>query len=59
MWSEGETNLPREVLNDGRCSFTQDQACACRCEEARITTELDAGRRWWDDQRATWRPDVA
>jgi hypothetical protein len=52
MWSEGDRVLRRE----GR--FTQDQARATREEAARITAELDAGRRSWDDDWAAWRPDV-
>jgi hypothetical protein len=53
MWSEGAVVLRRE----GR--FTQDQAHAARRAAARITAELDAGRRWWDDDWAAWRPNVA
>ena len=62
--------VPREggwVLKDdelldvrvGEGRFTQDQARAIRREARRITAELDAGRRWWDDAWADWRPVVA
>jgi hypothetical protein len=44
-------------VREGR--FTQDQARATRAEAARITAELDAGRRWWDDAWSDWRPPVA
>jgi hypothetical protein len=44
-------------VREGR--FTQDQARAFRAEAARVTAELDAGRRWWADAWASWRPDVA
>ena len=44
-------------VREGR--FTQDQARAARREAARITAGLDAGRRWWDDAWAEWRPPVA
>jgi hypothetical protein len=67
MWSEGEVVLRREVLKDGELPdvrvregrFTQDQARAIRRGTARITTKLDAGHRWWNDDWAPWRPDVA
>jgi len=39
-------------IREGR--FTQDQARATRREAVRITAELDAGRRWWDDGWADW-----
>jgi hypothetical protein len=44
-------------VHEGR--FTQDQARAIRREAARITAELDAGRHWWDDAWAAWRPHLA
>jgi hypothetical protein len=44
-------------VREGR--FTQDQARAARREAARVTAALDAGRRWWDDGWADWRPPVA
>jgi predicted RNA-binding protein associated with RNAse of E/G family len=42
-------------VREGR--FTQDQARAARREAARVTAELDAGRRWWDDAWAEWHPE--
>ena len=41
-------------VEEGR--FTQRQARATRDEAQRVIAELDAGRRWWDDAWADWRP---
>jgi hypothetical protein len=55
--AEGTWALKDDELLDVRVReerFTQDQARAFRAEAARITDELDAGRRWWDDAWAAW-----
>jgi hypothetical protein len=57
MWSEDDLGLsrptaPKARRHEGR--FTQDQARAARREAARITAELDAGRRWWGDAWGEW-----
>src|SRR5881227_2050043 len=52
-----DDELLDQRVREGR--FTQDQARAIRAEAARVTAELDAGRRWWDDSWAEWRPPVA
>jgi hypothetical protein len=60
--AEGKWVLKDDELLDVRVRegrFTQDQARATRREAARITAKLDAGRCWWDDDWAAWRPDVA
>ena len=60
VWPDGRWELKDDELLDQRVRegrFTQDQARAIRAEAARITAELDAGRRWWDDAWAEWRPE--
>jgi hypothetical protein len=56
-WQLKDDELLDVRVREGR--FTQDQARATRREAAKVTAELDAGRRWWDDAWASWRPDVA
>jgi predicted RNA-binding protein associated with RNAse of E/G family len=56
-WQLKDDELLDVRVQEGR--FTQDQARAARREADRITAELDAGRRWWDDAWVEWRPDVA
>jgi hypothetical protein len=56
-WQLKDSDLLDLRLEEGR--FTQDQADAARAEAARVTAELDAGRRWWDDGWAHWRPVAA
>jgi predicted RNA-binding protein associated with RNAse of E/G family len=54
-WQLKDDELLSLRVQEGR--FTQDQARAIREEGARITAELDAGRRWWDTRWAEWSPD--
>ena len=54
-WELKDDELLAVRVREGR--FTQDQAHAFRAQADRITAELDAGRRWWDDSWAAWRPD--
>jgi hypothetical protein len=56
-WMLKDDDLLDVRVREGR--FTQDQARAIRREAARITSDLDAGRRWWDDVWAEWSPPVA
>ena len=56
-WLLKDDDLLDVRVREGR--FTQDQARAIRQEAARITADLDAGRRWWDEAWAEWRPPVA
>ncbi|HXK14070.1 MAG TPA: DUF402 domain-containing protein [Gaiellaceae bacterium] len=57
-WVLKDDELLDVRVREGR--FTEDQAREARREAARITTELDAGRRWWDDAWAAWTaPDTS
>lgn len=40
-----------------RGRWTRDEVAAIRREGERIAGELAAGRRWWGDDWAGWRPD--
>ena len=42
-------------IEQGR--WTRAEVDEIRAEGDRIGAELDAGRRWWDDRWAEWRPD--
>jgi len=42
-----------------RGRWTADEVVAIREEGRRIAAELEAGRRWWSDEWAAWRPDPA
>ncbi len=42
-----------------RGRWTAEEVAAIRAEGARLGAELDAGRRWWSDDWAAWRPDPA
>ena len=39
--------------------WTQAEVDAIRAEGTRIAAELEAGRRWWSESWAGWRPDPA
>jgi len=56
-WTYKDAELLDQRVRDGR--FTAAQVAAIRAEGERIAAELDAGRRWWDDAWADWRPDPA
>ena len=40
-----------------RGRWTAEEVEAIRAEGARVTAELEAGRRWWSDEWAAWEPD--
>jgi hypothetical protein len=40
-----------------RGRWTPEEVEAIRAEGARIAADLDAGRRWWSDDWASWQPD--
>ena len=40
-----------------RGRWTPEEIAAIRAEGARVASELQAGRRWWDDAWAAWEPD--
>jgi hypothetical protein len=42
-----------------RGRYTEAEVAAIRDEGARVVAELEAGRRWWSDEWAAWRPDPA
>ena len=42
-----------------RGRWTSEEVAEIRAEGARLGAELDAGRRWWSDEWATWQPDPA
>ncbi len=52
-----DEKLLDERVREGR--FTPEQARAIRAEGERVSAELDAGRRWWCDDWASWEPDPA
>ena len=56
-WVLKDDHVMEERIREGR--FTPSQVAATRAEAERITDELDAGRRWWADSWAEWRPDPA
>lgn len=37
--------------------WTEAEVAAIRAEGARVAADLEAGRRWWDEHWAGWRPD--
>lgn len=43
-----------EKVRDG--GFTAQEAEAIRLEAKTLAADLDAGRRWWDEAWANWRP---
>lgn len=61
VYPDGAWELKDDELLDVRVRqgrFTEDQARATRAEAQRVIADLAAGRRWWDDAWAQWRPDV-
>ena len=42
-----------------RGRWTESEVAAIRREGERVAGELDAGRRWWSEDWAEWRPDPA
>jgi hypothetical protein len=56
-WRLKDDEVLEERVREGR--FTRDQVDAARTEAKRVTDDLDAGRKWWSDDWARWRPDPA
>lgn len=50
-----------EELDEWRARgrFTVEEVAGIRAEGDRVAAELDAGRRWWSDDWASWKPDPA
>ena len=42
-----------------RGRWTRAEVDGIRAEGGRVTAELEAGRRWWSDEWASWEPDPA
>lgn len=56
-WEWKDDELLEARVREGR--FSAAQATEIRAEGARIAADLDAGRRWWSDDWASWTPDPA
>lgn len=56
-WKWKDEELLEQRVEEGR--YTREQVAAIRDEGHRVAAELDAGRRWWDDEWASWEPNVA
>ena len=56
-WRLKDDDMLEPMVERGR--HTAAEVAAIRGEGARITSELDAGRRWWSDEWAAWEPDPA
>jgi len=54
-WELKDDDVLEQRVTEGR--YTAEQIETTRAEARRITAELDAGRRWWADEWAVWRPD--
>ena len=56
-WSVKDDGKLEPWIERGR--WTTDEIAEIRAEGARVVTELEAGRRWWSDEWASWEPDPA
>ena len=56
-WEWKDLDHLDDRVADGR--FTAAEAEAIRAEGDRIARDLDAGRRWWSEEWASWEPDPA
>lgn len=56
-WEWKDDELLDERVREGR--YTPAQVAAARAEAKRVVRTIDAGRRWWDDAWAEWKPDPA
>jgi hypothetical protein len=54
-WEWKDADVLDERIREGR--YTEEQVAATWAEGRRVAAELDAGRHWWDDKWAAWRPD--
>jgi Protein of unknown function (DUF402) len=54
-WTLKDDEVLEQRVREGR--HTSEQVAATRAEAKRVTDELDAGRKWWSDDWARWRPD--
>ncbi len=53
-WEWKDDALLEQRVREGR--FTPEQIEATRAEGRRVARELDAGRRWWSADWASWEP---
>jgi hypothetical protein len=56
-WQWKDDELLDQRVREGR--FTAGQAVEIRAVGASVAADLDAGRRWWSDDWASWKPDPA
>jgi hypothetical protein len=56
-WRLKDADVLEQRISEGR--YRPDQIDDVRREAARLTGELDAGRRWWSDDWSRWTPDPA
>jgi hypothetical protein len=56
-WSYKDDEKLAGWVKRGR--WIEDDVAAIRREGERVAGELDAGRHWWSDDWADWRPDPA
>ena len=56
-WQLKDDELLEPWIERGR--WTEAEVAAIRAGGARITAELEAGRRWWSRDWAEWTPDPA
>jgi hypothetical protein len=56
-WSFKDDEQMDAWIERGR--WTPDEVAAIRAEGERVAADLDAGRRWWSDEWASWEPDPA
>lgn len=54
-WSFKDDELLDQWRERGR--WTREEVAEIRAEGARLGAELDAGRRWWREDWASWEPD--
>jgi len=56
-WAWKDDELLEERIREGR--FTAEQVAEIRAVGGGVAADLDAGRRWWSDDWASWAPDPA
>lgn len=54
-WTVKDDDKLEAWVERGR--YTEADVSAIRAEGARLIAELDAGRRWWSEDWASWEPD--
>jgi len=54
-WQWKDADVLGQRIYEGR--YTAEQVDATWRDARRVASELDAGRRWWDERWADWRPE--